>query len=529
MNIPKTLFAALAFCTVGTINAQASLSIADLVVTDVLASNTQADPGEQLAVSCNVKNEGGQLAGISRLKYYFSTDAILDGTDPYLNYDNVVALGPSELGAETANVRVPATTPDGSYFVLLVADYDDDVAEEDETNNVFALPVTVGQSLPLADLTLSAVQVPVPTVSAGDTIAVSTVVDNLGDAAAAAATLKYYLSADAIRDGSDKQLSYDKIDGLAAGASGPEDAALRVTTATVGGNYYLLFVADADDVVVEHDESNNLVAVPIVVTQDDATGILPDLVATGSALDAQLVAAGDKLAVSTTIENVGVAPAAASRLRYYLSVDALLDAGDTYLNYDAVAALDVQASSAENANLTIPTGLSSGPYHVLLSVDSVADVVERLESNNVVALLFTIGTPSGGDPADDPGATKPDLMVTQAWVDSLQVRAGTRASLSCEVENLGNLGAIEATKLKYYLSRDDQYGPGDRYVGYDNVPALGLGELSAESVTPMIPADSAGGSWFLLILVDATDLVAETFESNNVTAVPIDVVIDHPS
>ncbi len=120
-------------------------------------------------------------------------------------------------------------------------------------------------------------------------------------------------------------------------------------------------------------------------------------------------------------------------------------------------------------------------------------------------------------------------MVTQAWVDSLQVRAGTRASLSCEVENLGNLGAIEATKLKYYLSRDDQYGPGDRYVGYDNVPALGLGELSAESVTPMIPADSAGGSWFLLILVDATDLVAETFESNNVTAVPIDVVIDHPS
>ena len=529
MNLKRTVPAALALCILAILDAQASPTIADLVVSDVVASATQADPDQQIALSCNVRNVGGQPAGGSRLKYYFSADATLDGTDRYLNYDNVVALDADELSVETANVRVPAGTPHGGYFVLLVADYDDDVVEEREDNNVFALPITVGTMVPQPDLTLSAVQVPTPLVSAGDTIAVSAVVDNIGDDTAPDATLKYYLSTDPIHDDGDKQLSYDKIDSLAAGASGPEDAALRVTSATTGGNYYILFVADAGDVVAEHDEGNNVVAVPIVVTQDDPTGDLPDLVASGSALGAQVVAAGDTIAVSTIIENVGVAAAAASRLRYYLSVDSLLDDGDTYLNYDAVGTLAARAGSAEEANLTIPAGLPNGAYHVLLSVDSVAEVTERYESNNLVALPFTVGTPGDVEPGDDPGAAKPDLQVSQAWLANPQVMAGTRAALSCEVTNAGNHDALQESKLKYYLSRDDQYGPGDTYVGYDNLPALGLGELSAESVTPMIPADCAGGAWHLLMVVDATDVVSETYESNNVTALPIEVLVDDPS
>ena len=84
MNAKTFTTAALAFLAIGTIDAQASLSIADLVVADVTADRTQADPDEQIAVSCNVKNQRGQLAGASRLKYYFSTDPVLDGADRYL-------------------------------------------------------------------------------------------------------------------------------------------------------------------------------------------------------------------------------------------------------------------------------------------------------------------------------------------------------------------------------------------------------------------------------------------------------------
>src|SRR5690606_37836442 len=211
----------------------------------------QADPGEVVPASCVVRNAGSAAAAETRLKYYLSEDARWDAGDTYLNYDAVAPLAAGAASPEEANLRVPAGTPDGRYYVLFVADSTDAVAEASE-DNVVALPLAVGDLAAAGpDLVLEDVSVPSREVRPGETLSVAATVVNAGVADAAASRLVYYLSTDAALDAGDKQLSYDSVGALAPGARSPEDAALRITTATRAGDYYVLFVLDADGAVAE--------------------------------------------------------------------------------------------------------------------------------------------------------------------------------------------------------------------------------------------------------------------------------------
>ncbi len=499
----------------------------DLYVSDVALSTSRAQAGEVVAASCSVANAGNASSVQTRLKYYLSTDTIYDGADRYLNYDAVAALPAGGTGAESANLRVPAGTADGSYYVLFVADQTAVAAETNEQNNIYAEALFVGDAGP--DLLLVDATIAAPNVRSGDTLSVSTTVRNGGDADADASRLVYFLSTDSVRDAGDKQLSFDAVGALAAGASGTEDAALRISAATVAGSYFVLFVLDADDNVSETDEGNNVVAIPVLVTGDDPDAIKPDLVVSGATLGAPIVAAGDKVLAAATVVNLGVASATSSRLKYYLSSDTTFDAADRYLNYDNVGDLAVGATSPESANLRIPVATADGDYFVLFVADETRDVAEQLESNNVVAVAVAVGDPGAGGPIDSPDAALPDLMVSSASVESIAVMAGERVSLSCTVENVGNYDAADSSRVKYYLSRDGVFDASDDYVGYDNVGALAAAELSPETATPRIPALTTHGRWYLLVVADAAEQVAETFESNNVASVAIDVVVDDPS
>ena len=55
-------------------------------------------------------------------------------------------LQPLESGSENANLRIPASLNDGTYYILVVADDTDVVAESIESNNSIALPIGVGAS-----------------------------------------------------------------------------------------------------------------------------------------------------------------------------------------------------------------------------------------------------------------------------------------------------------------------------------------------------------------------------------------------
>ena len=117
--------------------------------------------------------------------------------------------------------------------------------------------------------------------------------------------------------------------------------------------YRVVAVLDAAGQQTELDESNNTLATsPIAVT-----AYRPELTITSLTLPAT-AQAGRPLAIRHTVRNSGPAPAGAFAIRFYLSTDDVLDAGDVLLGARSVAALASGASSTATTTLPLPASTS---------------------------------------------------------------------------------------------------------------------------------------------------------------------------
>ena len=115
----------------------------DLIVYMAILSTDTANPGESVDCSYIIKNQGAEPADPSIAAIYFSDDENLDDGDTRLNWRLTEALG---AGDYTEVYEDTVTIPDvaaGNYYILVVTDDTGLVTEGDETNNVYALPITV--------------------------------------------------------------------------------------------------------------------------------------------------------------------------------------------------------------------------------------------------------------------------------------------------------------------------------------------------------------------------------------------------
>ncbi len=156
-----------------------------------------------------------------------------------------------------------------------------------------------------------------------------------------------------------------------------------------------------------------------------------DLLVAHAELAAEQVAPGERVAVSMLAGNQGSVDAPESRVKYYLSSDAELGS-DTYRNYDRVVALAPGESGAESANVRIPADWPEGLAYLLVVVDANDDAAESDETNNMLALPLTISS----EPIVVVGDA-PDLVVSATSLESVQVEAGDRLAITCEVKNVG--------------------------------------------------------------------------------------------
>jgi endonuclease/exonuclease/phosphatase family metal-dependent hydrolase len=81
---------------------------------------------------------------VSRAKLYLSDDDKHDGADDYLGYRDVDVLSTGASVTLTADVRMPSLASSGPAFVLVVVDSERDMTESYESNNVLAIPITIG-------------------------------------------------------------------------------------------------------------------------------------------------------------------------------------------------------------------------------------------------------------------------------------------------------------------------------------------------------------------------------------------------
>ena len=337
----------------------------DLVVS-ALTVPSSAGAGDTMIISDTTTNQRAGTVAPSITRFYLSTDTVIDALDIVVGSRNVPELAAGATSSASTTVTIPLTVPAGTFWVIAKADADNAIIETEEGNNTAARVLRVG-----GDLIVSAISIP----TNGATIVVNDTTTNIGAGAVAASTTRFYLSRDTILDGSDTPLSGGRaVPALASGASSSGSTTLSLPPTGVGA-YYVIAKADADNAVVETQETNNTAARALTVG--------PDLIVTSVVLPFG-IAAGATVMVTDIVQNAGGDPAGASTTKFYLSTNLDLDAGDVLLaGSRAVPPLAAGASSSGSTAITIPAGTIPGRYYYVIAVaDANGAVAEGQENNN---------------------------------------------------------------------------------------------------------------------------------------------------
>lgn len=246
--------------------------VADISIfgASVEANDVETSAGANITVSFRASNGGSVELEDVTIGYYLSTDTVFDGSDVAMEFEDV-SVDVGEIEDENEQITVPGGTAAGCYYVLVVADPFDALAESDESNNSDDSEIAVDVSLQscggsLPDIVPENAALSATRVTVGSSVTASVTSANIGDATASDVEVFYYLSEDDRYDVSvDTYLSFDEADFLFAGATEDEIEPLTIPAGTAPGRYYVVFAADGGDDIVESDETNNVAAVPLTV------------------------------------------------------------------------------------------------------------------------------------------------------------------------------------------------------------------------------------------------------------------------
>ena len=327
------------------------------------------------------------------------------------------------------------------------------------------------------------------------------VVWNAGTVAVAPSVMKFYLSRDEVYSPDDILLGSRSVPALAADTYNTGATSVIIPEGTPVGSYTLIAVADAENSIVETYETNNAASSGIAIEHGDLRV---------SALSLDITAApAQTMTIADTAWNSGVADIGPSTTRFYLSVDAVLDAGDILLGSRSVPALPGGGTDSGNSVLTIPAATLAGTYSVIALADADNSVAEASETNNTNAQSLII--------------SYPDIEVP-VLTASTAAAPGQQISISDTVLNSGPVDA-EASLLKLYLSPDQVLDATDILLGSRAVPALHAGENSSGSISAAVPLGTPTGTYYVIAAADADSAVTEASETNNtrVQAITISV------
>ncbi len=279
---------AVAGTSVTVTNQQVAVGALDASVTAPALSSTSLGVNTALpSTSVTVNNLGGfAIPAGTVVSLYLSTDAAIDLGDTLLSSQTVAS---SIAGGTSRSVTFTGlSVPDigqGSFHLLAQLTLPGGLLDLNLANNVADTAV----SLQRPNLAISAINAATTAdldVAAPSISGVSFSLDNTGlGAVSSSATvlLEVYLSSDSTLNPSTDTplLTTSHSGGLGATGSGTASAtigpfSLTLSSATVGGNYYLIFVANRDAAVQESDSTVATVARQVFLQKTDAPGLAFD-------------------------------------------------------------------------------------------------------------------------------------------------------------------------------------------------------------------------------------------------------------
>ena len=465
------------------------LALPDLEVGSPSVSDDSPETGGSFTLSATVTNSGDGASARTTLRYYRSADATITTADTSVGTDAVGALAAAGTSDESVALTAPSTA--GTYYYGACVDAV--TGESSTTNNCSSsVTVTVTEPEPQPDLVVDSFTItlgPTLETSPGALVKLNQRVANVGDAASAATTVRYYRSTDATVTTADTQVSSDAVPELAASSRFVEAENERLPTAP--GTYY--YGACVDSVAGESNTANNCSrSVKVTVPEPQ-----PDLVVGSASVDDSNLNTGDSFTLSATVSNAGDEQSAATTLRYYRSTDSTISSSDTQVGTDAVGTLAASGTSAESISLTAPS--SPGTYYYGACVDTVTD---ESDTTNNCSSSVTIAV-------EEESSGQPDLRIVgvSAGTPIDGVGPGTRIQFSANVRNYGDANS-DATTLRYYRSTDATISVSDTEVGTDEVSALVPSRQVVEGID--LTAPSTAGTYYYGACVDAVTNESDT-------------------
>ncbi len=355
----------------------------DLVVTALTEPPASILPRGTFQVTATVKNEGPAQSAASTTRFYLRSTAEPPPPRKNLNGEQSVALlGAGAAASSSVMVEVFSDTAAGTYVLEACADGGGDVPEVDDQNNCRNSAGTVTVAA-MPDLVITTLSSPPASSGTGQSFAVTSTVQNVGDVAAPPSRTKYYLrSTGPVSPPPRHDLKgVQQAPALEALQTFTEAVDVTVLPGTGSGTYELQACADSGKVIVEEDEDNCLVAPGTVQIQATA---LPDLaVTTVRVKDAPVtVAPGGTVVIRAFVANAGAGDAGPTTMRYWLvPVD-----GGPLKNLTGTkpvpAVLAGATSEPIRKQVTLFSDTPPGTYKVQACADAGEVLVEITTENN---------------------------------------------------------------------------------------------------------------------------------------------------
>jgi subtilase family serine protease len=360
----------------------------------ILATHMATPPYPTVTFTWGATNQGAVSATTGYGWFdgvYLSSSPVPDGSELFIGgAEETNKIAPGAFYRHTNDITVPVAAS-GQYYFLFKANSDGALLESDYGNNTAVVPVnftiTPGDLAPIAfyaPASLTGAPNPLVTVVMGIT--------NQGAGTALAAADGLYLSATPTRDSSAKLVaSWQRTNSIAPGEVYWLTNTVRLPVGD-GGNYYLIFEADSDNVLLESDPFNNVATVPIRLD----LSLQPDLVLGNARVHVVTGPPNPTVELVWNEVNNGLGPAvgpwtdSVTLQEFPFATSQLI--GKVFEN----TILPVGVGFWRTNRFTVPV-LTNGIYYLNLGINAANDVFELDYFNNSanLTLSFTITNPPG--------------------------------------------------------------------------------------------------------------------------------------
>lgn len=349
----------------------------DLAPSQVTASETAVKVGASTDVSATIDNLGLSDVGPYTVRFYYSSDQTITTNDTLL-----CSVDEAGLAANTATVVadqcvVPALA--GDYYLGVIVDPTNVIAETDETNNTASDAAVVTISPLQIDLQPSAVGTTSFAADVDDFVGFSATVSNNGVDPSPAFAVRFYYSSDANITTNDHLICQANGPALQPGASTPINTNCDVPLIATG-NYRVGVIVDPANAVAETDEANNAAVHPSAVS---ITAPNVDFEYDYHGDDLPFFAQpGQDINYNLDIWNYGTSPSPAYEAKMVWSLDANITNGDILGCTVQLTSIPAQTKTHYVFACSVPN-LQPGQYYSGVIIDPTNAVPETLENNNV--------------------------------------------------------------------------------------------------------------------------------------------------